>query len=454
MSYRRIIKNGFAYGLQRGILFSEQFLIIPAYLHFWGVEYYGEWITLSMIPSILSFTDFGFATALSNSFVINYLRSSNKVPQILKTSYLSMLVLILGSVVLSIIFVYISYTLKLFESIRIDKNELYIAFSCLMLAKIFDFLQQFVEGLFRAVKMTHKYVQILNIYLAIRLVVTFFVLFRGGSAADIGIALLILSIIFNFGILYRGLGLIKISIGNSGYLHKNELKSLLFKGASYFSTALWQIIFFQGIVFVIRITLGPASVAMFTSVRMFTRAINQVFGWISSSAFPELQSFIAIEEYASARRIFRLMLLGSILTALIGFGILATLGENIFNKWTSQKIEYLPSFWILMLIASALSGIWWTSGTVYRAFDMPNRFAIYSVTISIVVVVLSVFLGDMYGLLGVASSCVLLELCMIFYVLPTTSDMVGQPILKIPYEMLKDIHGLYLRFSRSYLKNI
>ena len=67
-----IIGNGLAQITLKVIRVMEQLLLIPFFLTAWGAAYYGEWVTLSIIPTILTFTNFGFGSAVSNSFVLAY----------------------------------------------------------------------------------------------------------------------------------------------------------------------------------------------------------------------------------------------------------------------------------------------------------------------------------------------------------------------------------------------
>jgi O-antigen/teichoic acid export membrane protein len=49
-------------------------------------------------------------------------------------------------------------------------------------------------------------------------------------------------------------------------ISKEDIKISFHKGIGYLMSPLWQAIFFQGTTFVIRITLGPTSVAIFNTV--------------------------------------------------------------------------------------------------------------------------------------------------------------------------------------------
>ena len=72
------IKNGIASVLQKGVRVAEQLLLVPFFISAWGVEYYGDWLTITIIPSVLAFADLGFGTAASNSFVLAFVGGKYK----------------------------------------------------------------------------------------------------------------------------------------------------------------------------------------------------------------------------------------------------------------------------------------------------------------------------------------------------------------------------------------
>jgi len=69
---KNIIKNGLSSFGQKGVRVLEQLFLIPFFITHWGTAYYGEWLTLTIIPSVLAFSDLGLGSAAPNSFVLKY----------------------------------------------------------------------------------------------------------------------------------------------------------------------------------------------------------------------------------------------------------------------------------------------------------------------------------------------------------------------------------------------
>ena len=75
---KNLIKNGIASALQKGVKVAEQLLLVPFFINAWGAAYYGEWLTLTIIPTMLGFSDLGFGSAACNSFVLKYAAGDKK----------------------------------------------------------------------------------------------------------------------------------------------------------------------------------------------------------------------------------------------------------------------------------------------------------------------------------------------------------------------------------------
>ena len=91
---RGIFNNGIANIAQKIVRILDQLLLVPFFLTAWGAEYYGEWLTLSIVPSVLAFSDLGFGSAVSNGFVLAYAagnkqQAANLYKSVFTTDYYS-----------------------------------------------------------------------------------------------------------------------------------------------------------------------------------------------------------------------------------------------------------------------------------------------------------------------------------------------------------------------------
>ena len=97
-----LFKNGLASLLIKGIRVAEQLLLIPFFISAWGAEYYGEWLTVTIIPTIVGFSDLGFATAASNSFILKFANNERQfAANISKSGFFSVNLIVIFSLIFS-----------------------------------------------------------------------------------------------------------------------------------------------------------------------------------------------------------------------------------------------------------------------------------------------------------------------------------------------------------------
>ena len=139
-----IVGNGLAQITLKVIHVLDQLLLIPFFLTAWGVAYYGEWVTLTIIPAILGFTDLGVGSAAGNSFVLAYVAGERQKAANLKKSGLIIITgtIFLG-VLLTIAILYTANLFKLFDKTLIPASEAIIAVAIMMVAKLFTFYYHF-----------------------------------------------------------------------------------------------------------------------------------------------------------------------------------------------------------------------------------------------------------------------------------------------------------------------
>lgn len=69
---KNLLKNGLATVFQKLIRVFEQLALVPFFISAWGAAYYGEWLTLTIFPTIIGLSDLGIGSAAANTFVLRY----------------------------------------------------------------------------------------------------------------------------------------------------------------------------------------------------------------------------------------------------------------------------------------------------------------------------------------------------------------------------------------------
>jgi O-antigen/teichoic acid export membrane protein len=195
---KNLIKNGFASVLQKVIGSLQQLFLVPFFISAWGVEYYGEWLTLTIIPSVLMFANMGFGTAAGNIIVLRYAAGKKQdAADMAKSGFFIITVIVFVAILISIITILILNFFEVFDKSIIEPNDAILAIILMMIARLLNFFYQFYESYFRAAQRAALSMQIMNVYLSINLIGGVLVLTLGGNIVAFATFTLISTLIFN-----------------------------------------------------------------------------------------------------------------------------------------------------------------------------------------------------------------------------------------------------------------
>lgn len=438
-----IIANGIAQITLKVIRAMDQLLLIPFFLTAWGSAYYGEWVTLSIIPNILAFSNFGFGTAAGNIFVLTYTSGDKqKASDINKSG----IFVIFCSIIIGIIFIVVTLLggkyFHVFDKSLISEHEAIVSVLLLMVAQLLTFYHQFIESYFRAARRASIGNFIYSGYSATNLIVGFCVLSFGGTVIHYALSLLIVTILFT--ITYYIIGRTMLDLNEyNGRISFKDVKHITLKGIGYMMDPVWQCIYFQGSILVVRMILGAESVAIFNTMRTACRSVNQMSSIIIASVFPELQYEYGKGNIQMVHRLFRLSVLTSIAIGVIGTILLSLFGLEIYNLWTHNKLIVSNGIWNTFVMGILLNSFWWAGIIIYSVTNRPYSFAISSTISAILSVIASYLLSIFLGLWGAVLGAILFDLIMLFYVLPDSCRILGMKTIELFKNINDDI--LYLK---------
>lgn len=418
MSTRRnILFNGIANVGSKLARIADQLLLVPFFLSTWGAGYYGEWLTLTTIPSVLAFSDLGFGTSACNAFVLSYAGNNfQKSANVFRTGLVINTGCVLLGILLSAIVMFVANHTGLLEKSLISASDAILALVFMMASRLIGFYHQLFEAMYRSKHRAATAINYITIEGLIRIGIGICVLICGGGIVAYSISNFIVALLFNIGFALIGLHI----IGElpSGHFDRKEAKSICGKGLGYMASPLWQAIYFQGSTFVVRIVLGAESVAVFNTVRTVCRSINQLFNIVSASVFPELQMAIGRNEMGMAQNLLVRSIQYVMLLAIVGIVVLCTFGPTLYAWWTNNQLLVPDDMWYIFMLGIAFNAVWWTAACVFRAVNEPYRFALYGIVSSIVSVGITYILSEYYSLFGSAIGYVVLDIIMAILVLP------------------------------------
>lgn len=443
-----IISNGLANVVQKIVRIADQLLLVPFFLTQWGPAYYGEWLTLSIIPSVLAYSDLGFGSAVSNSFVLSYASGDKqRAANLRKTGFWIISSSVALGCILTFLVMLFADRFGLFGKTLIPAEDATLAVLFMITTQLIGFYHQLIEGFYRSVRRAALGSLIGSGSSLLKIVVGFCVLMAGYGVVGYAFTLLVVSILFL--ICYSILGCKMIDLnGYQGKVLMSDIKDITKKGMGYLMTPIWQSVFFQGTTFAVRIALGAEAVAIFNTVRTVCRSVNQVFSIINASIFPDLQYEYGKGNIKLVQKYFRVAVLMSMLIGFACTFVLMLVGLDIYRWWTDNLLEVPMAVWNVFMLGAFFNAVWWTSVVTYRMTNQPYHFAIASTVMSFVSVGLTYVLSFPFGLLGAAIGCTLFELVMALYVLPDSCRMLGMKPKDLFLNINTDLHVIMSKLRK------
>ncbi|WP_282143461.1 lipopolysaccharide biosynthesis protein [Cellulophaga baltica] len=450
---KRLVNNGLASILSKGVRVLEQLFLVPFFIAAWGAAYYGEWITLTIIPSVMAFSNLGFGSAAANSLVLTYASGNKqKAANICKTGFYIITIMVLIAIVLGAIAIYVLDIFHVFDKSLIDSQDAILAVSILIIARLLNFYDQLIESFYRAAQRAALSINLLTIRAALNLAAGLFVLLLEYGIVAFAISQLIVTVLFSILYWLKGRSVLGLYKNYTGTKDAVILKGITTKGLSYLMLPVWQIIYFQGTTFVVRIVLGPEAVAIFNTARTLSRSLNQLLYLVEPTVFPELQIAIGKNDWKTAKQIFRVSIIGVFLLSLIGVIFLAIFGLWFYNIWTNNELELPQAMWYTLISAMLFNALWYTSEMVFRAVNQPKRMGIYGIIAAILSVLLTYLFATFYGITGAAIGAVSLDLILVFLVVPNGCKIMKMSMNDLVSHGADDFRELFQKILKKIKK--
>jgi len=285
---QRILKMLGALGTGTGVVILTQLLLPPAFLHYYGVTLYGEWIVLAGTLSYLSTLNFGITTYASNQLTMLRKRGESSEYRELQASTLALLLVMvaIGLAVLSTVF-FLPLGKLLHLSAIAPRDIAFTAFF-LGLQMLLNILAGYYNNLFMVVEKSHRGLSwgIARAFSA-TLVCFVLALFRANFRyLALGQFLVVLTVTaFSIYDLKRCLG--SLPLGLEGATRRTAIHTLKPSGmfAMIFAQ---QVLTYQVPVNILQWFLGPSVVVLFNTSRTVLSSARQVLTPITNAIAPEI----------------------------------------------------------------------------------------------------------------------------------------------------------------------
>lgn len=413
------LKKRILTGLSSGVFGTATTLIIqlvgiPILLTYWGKELYGEWLVLFTLPSYIAMSDIGLGTVACTE--INVLISQNKTLQARNIFNSTFNFIIQLGLIPLIILSLLSFWPTLRSILNIEKmSEWQFTFSFLILCA-YSFLAILItlpQGLYRSIGLFGR-----GQYVATSFRILEFVFFL----VAVLLKLNIIGVAFSYfisRILYAAFVINDLRNKTDVVdfsLHKyniSSIKSLIKPSVSMMSVYLGQSFLSQGIIIIISITLGAASVAIFSITRTLCNMAKQPLMIISLTFWGEFTTAYARKDKFLVSKLFNIANRSTILLSFIAVIFLYFFGEWILIVWTQGKIQIEKPFYTIFLISIITNILWYTRWNFLLSVNKHTQAVYFYLASTILIVGLMWILAPFYGLVAVAVTLIFMDLIMI-----------------------------------------
>jgi O-antigen/teichoic acid export membrane protein len=350
---QRILKMLGALGTNTGLMLVTQLLLPPAFLHYYGVGLYGEWIVLSGTLSYLATLNFGITTYASNELTMLNKRGELEEYRRLQGSTLALLIIVvcIGLIALSTVF-FLPFGrllhLTLLAPAEVSMTALFLGMQMLT-----NILAGYYNNLFMVVEQSHRglswaiarsFGPTVVCFVLVMVRAPFHFLALGQLTAAV---LVTLMSIYD---LRRRLG--GLPLGIQGANWNTAIRTL--KPSGMFAMIFGQqMLVYQVPVNILQWILGPSAVVLFSTSRTVLSAARQVLAPITNAIAPEITFSFANRDMKKMLYIFHQS------ERLIFAGIpIANLGAFLFapiivRVWLHRPLLFDPYTYALMALISA-----------------------------------------------------------------------------------------------------
>jgi O-antigen/teichoic acid export membrane protein len=336
----RFVRSAGAYSYGQIATIVVQFIQVPLFLKYFGVQQYAEWLVVTGIPLTMGLLDMGVAQASATKSTMAAGRSDwNDARNTLKTAqYYTLFICVL----IILVSIGISKWIDIKSILKLDlmTSKQASMLTVLMALYIGINLQGGVFGAWMSAsgKMAINAFIDANSRILDTLIIAI-VLVAGGKVITVGIGLVLSAATIRV-IHYIAVKKTAIyELRKKGEVNWFELKQIIKPALGYLGFPVAQIVTLQGSLQILNQIASPMVVVGFTTTRTLTRLILNI-GAVSSNALkPELSKLIGSNQLIEAKDLCKKVALGSGILAFITYFSIIGMGPWIINKWTAGKVD-------------------------------------------------------------------------------------------------------------------
>jgi len=440
----RIFHGLAAKGFGQIITALIQVVSVPLFIHYWGIELYGEWLVLCTIPAYFAMSDVGFASVAANDMTMLVAKGERRTAlEVFQSTWVFVSVTSFLVIIIFVPMVWIIPFDKWLQLRSLTDFETAAVVSFLILHVLLGLQGGFLHAGFRCEGRYARGILWSNLMrLAEFTAVTIGVCL--GATPSV-VALLFLGTRIGGSFMFW-LDLHRCSpwiVFGHRLATRASIKRLAFPALTFMGFPAGNAISLQGMVMVVAAMLGPTSVVVFSTVRTLTRLGLQAMEMINSTVWPEISVAYGADDISLARKLHRHSCQASFWLCLSLVASLWFFGEWIIAIWTHGQVTPDGNLMRLLLAVIFANSLWYTSSVVMVAVNRHQQMAlVYLIGTGLSLLLARAFI-PVFGLDGAALGLLVIDVVMSVYVvrnsLKLLNDRLGdflQSVLVPPFYLL------------------
>lgn len=407
----RLIRGISANAYGQAVTVLIQLVSVPLFIHYWGINHYGEWLILSALPAYLSMSDFGLGSVAGNSMVIKTAQNDKAgalaIYQSVSAFNAMMSLLILAVSILLLLSVDINHWLGI-QHLPVSQVRLA---TLLMTLQILVGLQNSVLG--AGYRSEGRYAEGTALSNTSRLIEwglgMVMLVFGGGIVAVAGSGLA--GRVLGYAITY--IRLLKLNQDFSFSIFQGDrkiIKEMLKPGLAFLAFPLGNALSIQGMTLLIGSMLGSAAVAQFSVVRTVSRVLVQIVTVFNQATWPEISRAYGAGDLSLARKLHVNGCRFAILVGTVCVAGFLCIGSWVFQVWLGKTFSLPFTTFSLLLMVALINITSQASWVVLMATNHHQGFAIFFILSSCIAIALSYLTMPYWGINAAAMAVLLAEL--------------------------------------------
>lgn len=380
------------YGI--GINLFIQIILVPFFIHFWGVDKYGDWIILTAISSFFGMTDIGLNSVTQNTFSIKLAEGNKKECDSLLINNL-ILVSLVAFVFISCAILY-AYNFNLITNLGLHATELDEAryvFILLILSIFLGMYSSVPNAIYKANSLNSKCILLDNTARLLEGVILFL-----GLLLHINMSMIITFYLLPriFVLIFKYFDTKKIYPFKFRFDHFDYpiLKKTILPSVAFMSFPLGNALIFQGFTLIVNNFFGVGIMILFNSTRTLTNFTKVFVTAINNSVWPEFSISFGKKDFNKMRFLHsNSVLISTILCFSITIFFLLY-GNMIFNIWTAGKVKFNTELMTSFLILLFFNNCWNSSNVVILSTNNHSFFGFLYLITALLALVLGYLLAD------------------------------------------------------------